>query len=339
MESNKTTLFNLHELRINDTDLLIEFYAGDIFDIYSNILLLSAFKDGFYPSKGTTWGSLYERTGISFETMLPEDRVQKSENIHFLRTKKNKCFDKLIAFELTDLRRKNGFTRATLLTRYKELADFLENYPSEEDESISLPLLGTGNQGLSLEDSISTLLKTINNLSKTKLKIIRVFARNFESIGALNIKINEQLNRNEVVHNNLLDAAIEEAKDISSKEISLLSKNTILNLLSLSAANHSSLNTFGINGRFFAESICDEFIRIFEIAARTTTLETKIKEITLSKKLERQYVISYLRLLQSYGNQVAHPGNPNLNHQDAAAIIIAIVRIVDFYELKNNTAN
>ena len=191
----KTSLFNLHQITVNENDLIIEFYAGDIFDIYSSILLLSAFKDCFSPTKGTTWGCLDERTGISFRKMLPESREQISENIHFLHTPKNECFDKLIAFEFTDLKRKNGFTKATLLTRYKELADFLENYPSIDDESISLPLLGTGNQGISLEDSISILLKTINNLSKTKLKIIRVFARDYESIGALNIKINEQLNR------------------------------------------------------------------------------------------------------------------------------------------------
>jgi hypothetical protein len=330
----KTSLFNLHEIRIDDRDLIIEFYAGDIFDIHSNILLLSAFKGGFTPTQGTTWGSLYERTGISFKIMLPEDREQLSENIHFFHSPKNKCFDKLIAFELMDLRRMNGFTKATLITRYKELADFLEKYPSIEDESISIPLLGTGNQGISLEDSISILLKTINNLRKTKLKVIRVFARNFESIGALNIKINEKLNRNEAVYNNLLDAAIEEAKEISLKEISLLSRNTISNLFSLSSADHSSLNTFGINGRLFAESICDEFIKNYEIKAVTTTLDSKIKEIANKIRIERPYVLSYLRLLQSYGNQVAHTGNPNLNHQDAAAIIIAIVRIVDFYEMK-----
>jgi len=330
----KTSLFNLHQIRIDESDLIIEFYAGDIFDIYSNILLLSAFKGGFYPTKGTTWGSLYERTGISFKIMVPEAHEQVSENIHYFHTPQNECFDKLIAFELTDLRRMNNFTKATLIARYKELADFLENYPSVDDESISLPLLGTGNQGISLEDSISILLKTINNLSKTKLKIIRVFARNFESIGALNIKINEHLNRNEAVHNNLLDAAIEEAKAICLKEISPLSKSTISNLLSLSAADHSSLNSFGINGRLFAESICDEFIRINKISAETTTLDSKIREISNKIRMERPYVLSYLRLLQSYGNQVAHSGNPNLNHQDAAAIIIAIVRIVDFYELK-----
>ena len=63
--------------------------------------------------------------------------------------------NKLIALELSDLKRKNRFSTATLMSRYREFSVFLENHPTENDESISLPLLGTGNQGLSLEDSIA----------------------------------------------------------------------------------------------------------------------------------------------------------------------------------------
>jgi hypothetical protein len=334
MKTDKTTLFNLHEIQINDHSLLIEFYAGDIFDIYSGILLLSAFRDGFYPTQGTTWGSLAERTGISFGIMHPDEKERITDNILLLKTPRNECFAKLVAFELTDLSRRNNFTEATLKTRYRELVNFLESYPSETDESISMPLLGTGNQGISLEDSISELLKTLNQLKKTKLKIIRVFARNFKAIGALNKKINELLNRKEADHTSLLNAAVEEAREIAKNKLSPLSFSTISNILSLAEAEHASLNSFGINGRHFAESICDEFLKIYNLTLETNTLDSKIRELTMPIKNERSYVVSYLRLLQSYGNQAAHPGNPILNHQDAAAIIIAIVRIVDFYEAK-----
>ena len=334
MQTDKTTLFNLHEIQIGDNSLLIEFYAGDIFDIYSGILLLSAFRGGFYPTQGTTWGSLAERTGISFGIMPPGEQERISDNILLLQTPRNKCFEKLVAFELTDLRKRNSFTAATLKTRYRELADFLESYPLEADESISMPLLGTGNQGISREESISELLKTLNKLKKTKLKIIRVFARNFESIGALNKKINELLNRNEAVHTSLLDAAIEETRQIASNQLSTLSANTISNLLSISTAENTSLNICGLNGRIFAETICNEFLVMYNITNITTNLDSKIRELSTVIRQDRPYVLSYLRLLQTYGNQVTHTGNPNLNYQDAAAIIIAIVRIVDFYEAK-----
>lgn len=330
----KTSLFNLHEIKIEDRDLIIEFYAGDIFDIYSGILLLSAFKDGFYPTKGTTWGGLFERTGISFGIKSTEEHTRFSDNILLFRTPRNECFEKLAAIELSVLNRRTSFTAATLKARYRELAEFIESYPTDEDESISVPLLGTGNQGISLIDSISELLKTLTQLKRTKLKIVRVFARNFESIGALNKKINELLNRNEAVHTSLLDAAIEETRQISSNQLSTLSATTISNLLSISAAENTSLNICGLNGRIFAETICNEFLVIYNITNITNNLDSKIRELTPALKQDRPYVLSYLRLLQAYGNQVAHTGNPNLNYQDAAAIIIAIVRIVDFYEYK-----
>lgn len=336
MNTMKTSLFNLHEIKIEDRDLIIEFYAGDIFDIYSGILLLSAFRGGFYPTQETTWGDLFERTGISFGRTSAGEQERISDNILLFQTPGNECFEKLVAIEMVDLNQRNRFTLATLKTRYKELFNFLESYPTEADESISVPLLGTGNQGISLEDSISELLKTFNQLKKTKLKIIRVFARNFESIGELNKKINELLNRNVAVQASLLDAAIEETRQIAKSQLSPLSATAISNLLTITAAENTSLNICGLNGRLFAENICNELMVIYNIMIITTNLESKIRELTPAIRQDRPYVISYLRLLQTYGNQVAHPGNPNLNYQDAAAIIIAIVRIVDFYEFKIN---
>ena len=112
-----------------------------------------------------------------------------SKNIISFKTAENNSFSKLIALELSSLDQKTGFTKATLISRYRELVEFLENYPSDSDESISLLLLGTGNQGISLEESVSELLSTFSQLKNTRLKIIRIFANNFESIGVLNKKM------------------------------------------------------------------------------------------------------------------------------------------------------
>lgn len=332
----QTTLFNIHETSIDNKILTVEFYAGDIFDIYSDILVLSAFKAGFAPVKGTTWGSLSERTGIKYELLNPENQNRISDNIVLLRTPRNKYFEKLLALEMTDLKKRNSFTIATLRSRYRELAKHLEVFPDGEDKSVSMPILGTGNQGISLEDSVTELLHTISHLQNTNLKIIRVFAYNFESIGVLNQKINAVLNLNEAVHSNLLDAALDELEVLASGGISDLSNHTIERLKSLSGAAHISLNTFGITGRQYAERVVGEFIKFYHVEPEESvvSLNHKIQALTPKIITDRSYVVSYLRLLQNYGNQAAHAGNLNLNHQDAAAIIIAIVRIIDFYETR-----
>ena len=196
----KTSLFNLHEILIDDKSLIIEFYAGDIFDIYSDILLLSAFKNNFYPSPHNTWEGLYEKLDLDygFDTLMEKERI--SENILSFYTPENNYFGMLAVIEMSDYNRRSNFTKATLTRRYSELCSFLEEFPTESDESISIILLGTGNQGLSYEESITELFKTIYKLKNTKLNTIRVFANNFESIGVINLKINDILKRNTFVH-------------------------------------------------------------------------------------------------------------------------------------------
>jgi len=330
----KTSLFNLHEIKINGGSVIIEFYAGDIFDIHSDILLLSAYKGQFFPTPGTTWGSLFIKTGMSVVGFSNNNSQRLSDNILLFQTTKNSCFNKLFALELSDLNKKSSFTNAALISRYRELIHFLENYPSETEESISLPLLGTGNQGLSLEDSVAELLKTFNQLKKTKLKIIRVFAKDFASIGVLNKKINEVLKRKELTHKGLLLAAIDESQKIITNPVSPLTFTTITNLLSLANSDHSALNIFGLVGRIFAESVCAEFLQIYRIDIEPSVLSSKISALSINFRQDRPHIEPHLRLLQIYGNQVSHAGNPDLNHQDATSIVISIMRIADFYEFK-----
>ncbi len=332
----KTTLFNLYELQTKSGTVIIEFYAGDIFDSTSDILLLSAYKGMFFPKTGTIWGSLYSKTNISvFEYDLTNSH-RFSENVLSFNTRENPYFIKLVALELSDLNRKYNFTSAKLASRYQELLHFLENFPAETDESISLPLLGTGNQGISLEESVSHLLKSFNQLKNTKLKIIRVFAYNFETIGVLNKKINEFLSRNEVIQTNLFKAVINESCNSVTSQISDLSLSTLNNINSLANSEHSSLQLLGLIGRRFAELVCNKLLDIYQIDLEPSTLSSKISALSQSLRQERPIIETHLRLLQIYSNQVAHAGNPDLNQQDGASIILSILRIIDFYEYKIN---
>ena len=331
----KTSLFNLHEILIEDKSLIIEFYAGDIFDIYSDIFLLSAFKNDFYPAPNTTWEGLYQRLDLDFTTDALPERKRISENILSFQTPENSYFGKLAAIELSDYTKKSNFTKATLTRRYSELCSFLEKFPAESDESISMILLGTGNQGLSYDDSITEIFKTIYKLKDTKLNTIRVFANNFESIGVINLKINDILKRNALVHTALLDAALEELSEISGTYLSEFSKKYIGIIQGLSNAENSSFDFLGVKGRHFAEKVSGRFLHIYKLFPVDNNLEGKLRVLKDRLWFDRHmYILSYLRLLQSYGNQVSHPDNPALNHQDCAAIIIAFVRIIDFYESK-----
>jgi hypothetical protein len=332
MENMRTALFNLQEIRLENHDLQLEFYAGDLFDIYSDVLVLSAFRGGFAPVPETTWGRLHEKTGMGFSLYDPGLQTRISENMVAFSLPPNNYFSRLVALEMVSLDKRTSFTFGTLKSRYRELGNFLEQIHDQECESISLPLLGTGNQKITLQDSISELMETIGKLKKSKLKIIRVFANSWQAIGSLNLMINRFFQREEAVKSQLLLAAIEEMKELKAKDLSVLSKDTLQKLVSLSEAAHVSLNTFGIAGRHFAEKVTADLYVYYALGDMPETLHLKIVGLMHSLVNERPYVVSYIRLLQNYGNQAAHTGQSNLNHLDASAIIIAVIRIIDFYE-------
>ena len=332
MNAQQTTLFNLQEIALDGHELLIEFYAGDIFDIYSDVLVLSAFRGGFLPAPGTTWGSLHRRTGLGRLVADPENQVRISDQMVGFRLPPNGFFSRLFALEMVKPGKNNSFTLASLKSCYRDLGRFLDSHTGDPFESVSLPLMGTGNQNLPLTDSITELLHIITKLETTRLKVIRIFANNFHSISSLNLKINEMFNRREPVRSQLLAAALEELTLLTGTSLTPLSVKTVQKLIALAVAEHATLNPFGIAGRIYAETLTLELCRFFQLEEFPPTLHLRITELTPFLKSLRPYVISYLRLLQNYGNLTAHAGNAGLNHQDAAAIIIAIVRIIDFYE-------
>jgi len=329
-----TTLFNLQSVNVDGRELLIEFYAGDIFDVYSDILVLSAFKNGFIPVPGTTWGRLNEALGINVFNLPDQDMQRASENVVEFTVKPNRCFSRLVALEMISLVNKRNFTLGTLKSRYRELGAYLSRIDDPAIESLSMPLLGTGNQKISYAHSITELLDMITHLDRTGLKIIRIFANSNQAIGTLNLRINQIYQREEATSSQLLDAATGELKALLNQPLSDLSAQAIGTLISLSRARHTSHDTFGIAGRHYAELVTNELYEFYDLGIRPGTLHLKLTALSPSIRNDSHYVYSYLRLLQNYGNQASHAPNPPIYPQDAAAIVIAVARIINFYESK-----
>lgn len=332
----RTTLFNLHEINLGDENLIIEFYAGDIFDIYTDILVLSAFRGGFDPVPGTTWGSLARRIGHLFFELVEGATERISGQIVAFPRVQNPHFGRMFALEMAEVRQQNSFTLATLKSRYREMGQFLENCPDENVSCVSLPLPGTGNQRIDLADSVTELLLMLSSLKQTKLRVIRVFAHNFESVGVLNRKINALLHRREAGPSHLLEAALREIQALRTGSLTAISLEVSDKMIALSAAQNNSLDAFGLAGRHFAEKVTTHWLKNLGTDEIPSTLHSKIQLLSAWLLTVRPYVYSYLRLLQNYGNQVSHYGNNGLTHQDAAAVIIAIARIIDFHENRSS---
>jgi len=204
-------LFNIINLSDDNKDYYIEFYAGDILDVYSDILLISAFKKGYLPVKNTIWGAIKEKYNLSFKLNLPDNSKSLDEHFHHFGSFKNESFNDLFVVELKEFGDSKNFSLSDLKSRFNMIFKNRHNFINDNHKSLSIPLLGTGREKLDLNDVIKEIYDLACKLKDTTLKVVRIFAYSYESIGLLNMNINHISNQI-INHNNskFLNAVIEE---------------------------------------------------------------------------------------------------------------------------------
>ena len=151
-------LFHLREIQRDDgLSVELEFYAGDVLAVHNEVLLVSAFAGSYQPTPGSIFGAIADRYGISFASGPPADATRYPEGLlHFPVS--CPAFDSLWVIELRDPRRPFSLEdlRGALDAVGGRLPDMLASA-----SSITLPLLGTGNQQLNPRDVARELLSAL----------------------------------------------------------------------------------------------------------------------------------------------------------------------------------
>ncbi len=172
-------LFNLSEFpRAGGGSLYTEFYAGDILSIRSDALVISSFSREYSPIPGGLLGALHERFRISLAEGLPEGTQTYSESLHRVPVPPTDSFRRLWILDLRDLFSRQTLTRTELRDKLSLLIRHSADFVEPGVESVSLPLLGTGDQGIPPEDAADETLNLIRRWADTApgLKHVRVFA-------------------------------------------------------------------------------------------------------------------------------------------------------------------
>ena len=126
-----------------------------------------------------------------------------------------------------------------------------------------------------------------------------------------------------------MKAAKEELKS-SADQFSPDLKKAILNLYEISNVNQPIISSIALQGRIIAEICVSRLLDYWLLVPKLATLEEKIKAVPLRHLNGRTWILSYLRLLQSCGNWAAHPNEQVLITSDAAAVLIAALRVVEY---------
>lgn len=335
---DKHHLFNITEIsRFDNPPLTLEFYGGDITSAYSDVLLISAFKDGYVPLKGSILGRIYQKFGINLVQTAISEKSELLPYIYRLPAPPTSAFNQLWALEIQDifLHQNLDISSTRAFRQFKKLGEFFDKFSIN---SISLPLLGTGLQGLEVRESAINIMEAVRHWSHTSLtlKEVRVFAYDLVSASVINREIDRffgsPFDENKT-STGLLYALADDLKSQKDKFSGEIRK--YLELISQIATSPTpSVKSIAIEGRKLAE-VCSRIIYKNWFPDKQNFSQMTLNQVVscLQHKLlqEHAWILSYLRLLQSCGNNAAHSNiHTPLNIVDACAILIASMRVAEF---------
>lgn len=325
----KPRLFNIINPVSNRPSYTVNYYAGNIIDRQVDILVLSAYSGSFSPTPGTIFGAINDRFTRNYNS-IKYDRI--SDNvIVFDEGNTHLPWKKMVVLEMIDSA--NYEELSLIKSRFNEFTQCAPRFISNKDFSLSIPLIGTGNQGLSKEIVAVELIEVAKSFSTSNLKDFNVFAFDIEAVAIINIKINGMTSRqsSNPMEQRLVAAMSEELRTLSNGSNPLINES-IEELLNLLSSPNVGINPIAMQGRIFAELYArmyfEKWVHTTDLALSDNRLESYIKSISSClRQQNKSYLLSYLRLLQACGNMAVHGGERQLVDMDIVAIMVAVVRL------------
>jgi hypothetical protein len=157
MNGPEAYVFNLTIIPTPDKNTYLEFYAGDISSVPADLLIVSAFPEDCSPVPGTVLGTLYERFGVQFETS-DLSWPPSTTRVGFTDKVGRSPYKRIaVVFMRRDV------TTAISIGHLQAAIDALSNslpYIVEPNwDSLVLPLLGAGSQGIPVEQLVPLLFE------------------------------------------------------------------------------------------------------------------------------------------------------------------------------------
>ncbi len=311
--------------------LRVECYAGDILAKHSDALIVSAFQGDFLPIPSSILGAIHRRFDISFGTGLPAGVESVHPNLHRFPAPACDAFSSLWVLEISPFESSPEFDLTPLLS---VLRTHIRDITRHGARSVALPLLGTGFQGLDIKDVTIETLKLIRawSLSEPELRVVRVFAYDFEKIAVLNRIIGDFFN---VPRESSVSALLAAASAELKQKIPLFSNERVREGLTeiwqLAAAADAHADSIATRGRVFAETCCKMlFSRYLPNQICPDSLGPMLFDLQPFLKAKQNWILAYLRLLQFCGNMGAHDTVARVTLTDASAVIVSVIRVAEF---------
>jgi|GEM_PF-1670728 len=321
----------------------IEIHHDDLTNLswHVNLLVISAFRNGYFPTPGTIMQGLLinRQVNVSELAFAPMIDLRKSLDTWVSHDLKKEWCNHLVCIEgLSQI----GPNIEDLKCHLKNLTGTISllSMKGIEVNSVGMPLLGMGQQGMPIEVFLPNLLETcFEMLDKVKgLKNIYFVHNNEEVVEKIDNEINKLLNRNKDnldlirksgSNNELIELCLKKlflVRDIVEHEGKEEVEQMIRNI-----DNHRIRNSeFSLSARKVLEVILTDLNGLTINTKSTNDLINSLHERNVSK-----WMISNFHLVRTFCNSFAHRSTgtvPEIHEDSDIKIFLnSFYRVLSFY--------
>jgi O-acetyl-ADP-ribose deacetylase (regulator of RNase III) len=339
------SLLNIIAVPTSNGTKTIEIHNADItsLDFNFDILVLSAFTNGYSPVSGTVVASLEKNTQVVLKTQAqkPLLNFKNSLNCWVSQPFKDLLFRHIICVEGMETSSNLDNSEEILTNLFGTIS--LLNYKGIPSSSIAMPILGAGLQKHPIDIILPKLIEhAISSLNlNPKLQTIYFVELDKSKAELIDKAVNIHLNRTEeklelVFDDELIsvkmDAILSKLVQIRDKNTHVKEQNILNELIGKIRDKNIRFFEFGILGRKLLEFLLSDisnlpkegYVSIFEY----------INELKARKVAD--WMITYLHTLRVFGNFLAHNKAPHtipnqMNKSDIVVFTFALDRFLDFY--------
>jgi hypothetical protein len=329
-------LINFIEIETRSGYRSFEIHKGDItnLDFKVDMIGISAFSGCYYPSYGTVIGAFFEKD-VDIDRMSRNPLIDLRDSFGvWVSDKMNEdyLFNHLICLEMIG----TNFSIDQLLENLFSVISILE-VKKFKIETIALPILGTGNQMLSLNDVVPILIESsLDFLKHAKyLEKIIFVVRDEDKVVFLNEKMNEFLGREKI--KSPVGPLVESIKQEIIAEISKINKlnneDSVFKELERVISNDFQAYELGGISRKVVEFILNDLIpeknQKFELFKKIDSLKNHVNAA--------QWIVSYLHMLRIFGNESVHDKKDKnitpefIDVNDLTLCLFCLQRVLNFY--------
>lgn len=343
-EQDHPKLINIISVQTSSGTKTIEIYKGDLanFKLQTDLLAFSSFINDYYPLDGTLIGALERKFDINIGLLAintPFD-FRKSLNCWVSEEIQDTYFKRLLCLEgINNEIMMNGNADELFQNIFATLS--LLNFKNIPSSSITLPMLGTGSQGVKFKHVVKSFMEiAVDALKKnTFLDTINFVEINESHACKINNTIDDILDRDKEKKKEIIDAKLFDLyNDILQKLLRIKTSNTayqnnnsINNLISKILLKKVKFYEIGI----LARKVMELLLRDMTGKSSVTSLYEQILHLKTNKNVAT-WMTSYFHILKNLSNYAAHEVEPRvipnaINEEDRIIFSHLFNRFLDFY--------